>query len=125
MRQNLTKLDTVARTQRHLAAQKRQAVQKAAFLAAFALCPAGRWAVALAATAAGVHRATPYRWRASDAHFAAQWAQLEREHWAALHAQVRAETAAREAAREQRNAALRPQRRRIALQNLEKRRRYS
>lgn len=34
--------------------------------------------VTQAADAAGVHRATPYRWREEDSSFAADWAQAER-----------------------------------------------
>jgi hypothetical protein len=94
------------------------ATRKAAFLAA--LESAGvidAYAVATAAAAVGVHRTTPYRWRARDPTFAAEWDALTRRRFARLAVEVEAERAARVEARERRNAELRAQREEQARYN--------
>jgi uncharacterized protein YdaU (DUF1376 family) len=87
-------------------------VNKAAFLFALARPPrAGQPLPSVAhAAAAGVHRATPYRWRATDPDFAVRWVALEAQQ---LRDRIAANAIAerkRIAAWEARKAELRPAR---------------
>lgn len=66
-------------------------------------------AVASAACAAGVHRATPYRWRQRDAAFAAAWAALDDALMGLVEARYQIERRRRMEARAARLAELRPQ----------------
>lgn len=68
----------------------------------------GSHGYALACAAAGVHRATPYRWRATDPDFAAQWAAIEVQRWAAWELRYAVERAERARAKAARWAELRP-----------------
>lgn len=96
MRQNLRKVNT-----------GRDRV-KQAFLAALAQAPHGPHGAAQAAQAAGVHRCTPYRWRAEDAAFAAAWAAVDDQRLAAHLAAFTRELAARQRQRRERLAELQP-----------------
>jgi hypothetical protein len=82
--------------------------QKRAFLSALALCPEGPYEVATAAAAVGVHRSTPYRWRATDRAFAAQWDRLVEQQYADFRKRYEADLVERRRLRERRLAELRP-----------------
>ncbi|MEI7772046.1 MAG: hypothetical protein WCI67_18780 [Chloroflexales bacterium] len=97
MRQKLTKVNTAAPT----------ADGKRRFLAALEGLTEGK-RVRQAAQAAGVHRATPYRWRAQDSAFASAWAAIDDRQYAAFLVRYEAAQAARLAARARRYAELRP-----------------
>lgn len=84
------------------------ATKKQAFLTALAQAPYGRHGVPVAASAAGVARQTPYRWRSTDPAFAAAWAEVDDRRLEVRLAAVRLELARREREREARLEELRP-----------------
>lgn len=101
MRQKLTKVDSE---------NQRSAVRarQDAFLAALSAGPRGMHAITAAAQAAGVARTTPYRWRATDAAFAARWQAISDAQHAAFLAAYAEQRARRDLARRRRLAELRP-----------------